>query len=49
MQEDAFKEAVLPMLEQAYRQGYADGQQDAQSGIVAGQHMIDSLRREAEE
>ena len=29
MQEDAFKEAVLPMLEQAYKQGYEDGQREA--------------------
>ena len=25
MSEDAFKEAVLPMLEQAYKQGYEEG------------------------
>lgn len=29
MSEEAFKEAVLPMLEQAYKQGYEDGHRDA--------------------
>lgn len=31
MQEDAFKEAVLPMLEQAYMQGYEAGLKDAEA------------------
>ena len=29
LSEDAFKEAVLPMLEEAYMQGYQAGLQDA--------------------
>lgn len=31
MQEDAFKEAVMPMLEQAYMQGYQAGLKDAEA------------------
>lgn len=33
MQEDAFKEAVIPMLEQAYKQGYEDGQRDLKATL----------------
>lgn len=33
MQEDAFKEAVMPMLEQAYLQGYEAGKLDAKAEL----------------